>query len=201
MEMSVASRSGRVVGGILVTLVALWAMHGAIQATRGERLYQRVKFGSLKLADVPQRAQVLEQAFALRPTHYNLCTLAAEMQWHDRLHPQRGSSALARCQVWTQRGLSLNTRMPQLRIQHARLLAESDPLAAATYWADYVDDHYWNPYNQAVLCDFYARAGRIEQAASVLARIRGMGHHAWASQQLQHAVAREMALSPFAQER
>ena len=195
--MRIASRSGRLVVGGAVVLLSLWAAQEAIQAARGEALYRRVKFGDLKQAEPIAREQALDQAFAWRPTHYNLCTLAAEMQWHDRQHPTRGPHAVARCRVWTDRGLALNPYMPQLRIQHARLLAEQDPWAAATYWAQVVEEYYWNPYNQAVLCDFYARAGRIEQATMVLARIKGLEHHAWASQQLRLAIDREMSLSPF----
>ncbi len=195
--MSMASRVGRLTLGVIGMLLALGCTWGAWRATQGERLYRRVKFGDLRQADHRQREQVLQQAFVWRPSHYNLCTLAAEMQWHARQDPVAGSNALARCRVWTERGLALNPLMPQLRIQHARLLAEEDPFVAAEYWEGVVAEHYWNPYNQAVLCDFYARAGRIEQATLVLARIRGREHHAWASDQLRLAIDREMARSPF----
>lgn len=178
----------------LLFVVALAGVVHSARATVAYTLYHRAKYGSAR-HDVPAILRLAERAHRLYRRNYYLCILAAEQANYAGVVAD-GADAdrmLAVARFWIARGLDLNPYKRQLCLLNARLKAEDSPGDAVEFWAQYVDWHFWDPYNHAVLVELHAGAGQYAQAMSELKWVRGTVHFADAHRKLSEAWAREMA--------
>jgi hypothetical protein len=76
----------------------------------------------------------------------------------------------------------------------ARLIAEKDPDAAVAYWQEYVDWHYWEPFNHCALAEFHAIAGNFTEAFKALELIKGMEYYDEGLRRINERWRREMAM-------
>ena len=186
---------------LLVPLLFVIALAGLFQSTRAAlayTLYRKAKYGAA--ADDPVRVLKLsERSHGLYPYNYYLCIHAAETAYHAGLsredEAERGR-LLRSADYWCRRGLQLNPHKRALHLLRSRLLARSSPAEAAEWWAAYVDRHFWEPFNHAMLVEFRAQAGQFDKALESLEWVKGSAHYDRASEALQQAWRREMAPPP-----
>lgn len=113
------------------------------------------------------------RAQSLYPWNYYVCIRAAEASYYGSGEP-RSAQWKERIQVsraWCERGLRQNPWKSQLRRLKARLLWLESPRAAVDYWSAYVDWHYWEPHNHAVLAEMYGQLGDFKSAEKEMALI------------------------------
>jgi hypothetical protein len=191
-------RTWQTCGGALLVALGIFGAHYAWRASRAHLLYYHAKHGAGR-EDLPTILRSIEKAHRLYPHNYRFCTWAAEQAFHSRSEV-RGEEREGRCRAaenWTDVGLGLNRFSGPLQLLKARLLARRDPAAAAAGWARYVNWHFWEPYNHAVLVDLYASSGDFDRASDELDWVRGSEHYEWALGRLQDAWRKEMTLPPL----
>ncbi|MBL7077531.1 MAG: hypothetical protein ISS31_08665 [Kiritimatiellae bacterium] len=184
-------------GGALLVALGIFGAYYASRASRAYRLYHHAKYGDAR-EDLPAVLRSIEKAHRLYPHNYRFCTWAAEQAYKNR-NKVRGEDRERRCRAaenWTDVGLSLNHFSGPLHLLKARLLERRDPVAAVASWTKYVNWHFWEPYNHAVLVDLHASAGDFDRAADELDWVKGSEHYEWALGRLQDAWRQEMALPP-----
>ncbi|MDP6491676.1 MAG: hypothetical protein QGH42_13780 [Kiritimatiellia bacterium] len=183
--------------GALLIVLGAYCSHYAWRAARAHWIYKSAKYGPTQ-DDLSVALRSIERAHRLYPHNYRFCIWAAE-QAYTRRSEVGGTERQRRYRAaenWTDVGLALNPFSGPLQLVKARLLQKRDPAAAATGWAKYVEWHFWEPYNHAVLVDLYASAGDFTRAANALDWVKGSEHYEWAMGRLQDAWRAEMTLPP-----
>ena len=186
-------RTWQTCGGALLAAIGIFGAVYACRASRAHWLYYGAKYGAHR-DDVNAVLGACEAAHRLYPHNYYLCMWAAEQAYRGRkgLDGEARARRLRAATNWCDAGLALNSRTFKLYYLKAKLMARSDPAAAAAYWARYVDWHFWEPRNHALLVDLYARAGDFELASASLDWVRGSEYDAWARGKLKAAWQQEM---------
>jgi len=184
--------------GLLIFALSLWGALYAVRAARAQQLYHAGKYGAQENATPDSLAAGWNRSYALYPHNYHLCIAAAEKCWYSRyVEPNtEDPSRLADASLWCDRGLEANFYPSQLRLLKTHLLEKESLPDAAEYWEEYVDWHFWAPYNHAVLVDLYARVGDYTMASDSLERVKGSGHYKEAQEKLREAWQKEMAIPP-----
>ena len=157
---------------VLFGLAVAGLIHSA-RAAVAQHLYFRAKYGTPD-GQVWRTVALCGKASRWYPYDYYACLLAGERAF-GVTPPEKRSPSSPRWQIaseWCDRGLRLNWRSSELRLLKARLLADVSPGEAAVFWDEYVDWHFWEPFNHAVLVEFYVRAGELEKAEASLAWTR-----------------------------
>jgi hypothetical protein len=186
----------RLVGAVAILLGAF----GMVRATRAglaHATYHRLKYGRRSDATPPGLSRAdqarAERAHRLYPWNAGLCQWAADRAFYDGPGPDRLSEAERRrlADEWCQRGLALNPHDRPLRLIRARSLALGSPSAGLASWREYLDWHYWDPYNHAVLASLHAQAGDYERALDALEMAHGSPHDASTRAEILEAWRRE----------
>ncbi|NQU40440.1 MAG: hypothetical protein HQ523_10845 [Lentisphaerae bacterium] len=179
-------------GGAFLVAIGIFGCFYSARASRAHLLYQDAKYG-VRREDVPAVLRACETAHRIYPHNYNFCAWAAEQAYHSRntVHGEARARRLRAAESWCDVGLALNPFKSQLHLLKARLLEPLHPRAAAAHWARYVEWHFWEPYNHAVLVDLYASAGDFDHAAESLDWVRGSEHYEWALGRVQDAWKQE----------
>lgn len=166
--------AGLVVACLVMCLLLLHSMRAAASAL----FYHSVKYGRYAEAEPPCFATA-EWAHKAYPHNYHLCVWAGETAFYTagRVDAEESDRRYMLAAQWAMRGLQLNPYSSQLQLLHARMLAREDPCAAAESWREYVDWHYWEPFNHAVLAEFEAECGWFERAAESLLRAQRSSHY------------------------
>lgn len=153
---------------LVLLLTGGWGTVHAVRVAAAQVLYHAVKYGTQTDAD--ELLRLAEQAYRLYPFHYWLCAWAGELAYERRMAADGSEQArrVAAAETWCQRGLQVNPYLLELRELKARLLARKSPAAAAAYWREYVDWHFWFPDNHAFLAELYAEAGDFDLALEEL---------------------------------
>lgn len=185
-------RAARFAAGLLLVALAVAGVPYSLRASQSQWLYYRAKYGDWR-QDHTRAIAAAQRAHQLYPWNYNLCIWAAESAyygaWDAALGDRAASVQLA--QTWCDRGLALNTYKSPLRLLEVWLTAHTALPEAIRKWEAYVDWHFWEPYNHAVLVDLYSRNGQYEQALASLAFVndprleqeaRGKLRAAWAAE-------------------
>lgn len=182
-------------GVLLLAVAALGVWHSA-RASLSYMVYHHAKFTPPREYDRPETvARRCKDAHRFYPYNYYLCIWIAEKCWYAR-YDIDGSESAGRVELareWCDRGLALNTRKSQLRLLKTRLLAKRSIREAIDQWRDYVDWHFWEPHNHAVLVELYAEAGDFAGATKSLEWVKGSKHYAEAQLKLHKAWAKEAA--------
>ena len=183
-------------GLLLLVISAVGAVHG-VRAGLSQALYRQAKFGAGR--DNPRGIlRRCAAAHKLYPLNYYACIWAAEQAYYTvgQTRAAESDQRLLAAQTWCDRGLELNPYRSQLRLLKTRLLARTALPNAIEYWETYVNEHFWEPYNHAVLVDLYARAGRFEDASAALKWVEGSPHYNEARTQLTAAFTQEAMAPP-----
>lgn len=178
-------------GLLLLTLSLCGVVHGT-RASLAQAMYHQAKYGSAN-NDTERIINRCENAHGLYPYNYYFCIWTAEKAYYAGLNSD-GTNArrhTAAVRAWCDRGLALNFHKSQLRLLKTRLLENESLAAAIKYWEEYVDWHFWEPYNHAVLAEMYAGAGDFDKAIRSLRWVKGSEHYDKASARLQEAWKRE----------
>ena len=185
----------RVMAAMVTALLLLATLH-SLRTCIAQAGYMRLKYG--EAVDDANRAAVQHRArhlIALYPWNFYLCEWTGEQAFRGA-YSEPGASAsgdwIKHAEWWCRRGLALNPYKRKTRLLKARLLERSDPAAAAAYWAEYTDWHYWDPYNHAVQAEFCAQAGDLEGAERSLDLARGSPAAERAADALRRAWLREI---------
>ena len=180
--------------GLAVVLITV-AMAGLLHGTRAavaNAIYYRAKFGSLK--DRPDKIiAACEQAHRLYPFQHRFCLWTAEQAYVDRFDAagRERPDRLAAAETWCRRGLTLQPYSQALHLLNVRLTARASLRDAIDKWDEYVDWHFWDPYNHAVRVELYSRVGRFGEAAEALTWVRGSEYFQEARQTLDDAMRRD----------
>ena len=180
--------------GVLLLLLSCAGLWHSARAGLSYLVYHHVKFTPPREYDRPESAAMrCEAAHRFYPYNYYMCIWIAEKCWYER-YDVDGSESAARVSLarrWCDSGVDLNRRKSQLRLLKTRLLARDSVRDAIAQWKDYVDWHFWEPYNHAVLVELYAQEGDYAGAMESLAWVKGSKHYAEAHLALQKAWAKE----------
>ena len=186
-------------GAVLLLVSAAGALYSA-RASLSYMVYHHTKFTPPRAFAGPEgAARRCEVAYRLYPYNYYLCIWIAEKCWYARydIDGSESGTRLALAAKWCDRGLKLNMRKSQLRLLKTRLLAKGSVHDAIEHWLDYVDWHFWEPYNHAVLVGLYAEAGNYAEAMNSLQWVKGSKHYAEAHLKLQKSWADEISRPPI----
>lgn len=185
-------RSLRFFAALVLLLVSAAGTFHAVRAAAAAALYHRVKYGRCH-SDPVAIFRVSEQSIRLYPLNYYLCIWAAETAYYTSLRADTAEAErrLKIAEYWCDKGLYLNEYKSQLCLLKARLLRRRSPAAAAAYWREYVDWHFWEPYNHAVLVDLYAQSGDYDRALRALQWVKGSPYEEQARAWLRDAWKKE----------
>ncbi|MCK5849630.1 MAG: hypothetical protein KAH23_01850 [Kiritimatiellae bacterium] len=197
------SRLTRILCGLFLFVIAVVGIFHGSRAAMAYTIYHDAKFSSVGAYGPEAAARRSEDSYGFYAYNYYLCIWIAERCWYERYDSDGNESSrrvdLAR--VWCDRGLTLNKRKSQLRLLKTRLLARESLDEALVNWEDYVDWHFWEPYNHAVLVRYYAETGDFAGAVRSLKLIKGRKHYAEAHMAIQKAWEKEIALAPGIREK
>lgn len=159
--------------GLCVCVLALIWVGQSVRAGLAQWFYYHAKYGK-PVPAVDRLNDLCRRAYTLYPHNYYFSTLAAETAYSSA---QQSEADVRRqwiqdAAVWCERGLRQNWWKSQMRRLKARLLWATSPSESIRFWKTYVDWHYWEPYNHAVLAEMYGEMGDFEMAESTLALIR-----------------------------
>jgi hypothetical protein len=182
------------VGAVLLVACACFVLWRGVPAVRGYTLYYQVKYGALRDAAPVERVGLLAQVYAWLPGQYYVCLLASDICWDAYLstHGDESADWAAQSLSWCERGLDTGCGLPSFYSRKASLLARESMRAAASYWEWYVDRVYWHPPNQSLMCELYAEAGMLEEAAERLALLEGFPEYETAAALFRNAVHAQM---------
>ena len=181
--------------GLLLLLISCLGLWQAARAGLSYIIYHRAKFDPPSEYGPVAAARHCDVAQALYPYNYYMCIWVSEKCWYARYDSdgEESTERVALAQEWCDRGLALNMRKSQLRRLKTRLLARDSVREAIDHWKDYVDWHFWEPYNHAVLVALYSRTGDYAAAMNSLAWTKGSKHYAEAHLTLQKSWSAEIA--------
>ncbi|MGQ9661430.1 MAG: hypothetical protein ACUVWX_03720 [Kiritimatiellia bacterium] len=178
---------------VLLVLSLPGLVHG-ICAALAQRLYHEAKYGGAA-HDVDTILRHCTAAQRLYPFNYYFHIWAAENAYY-RSREAAEATAQARlleaARQWCDTGLRQNHYRSELRTLKMRLLEMESVEKAIAYWKSYLEWHFWEPYNHAVMVELYAKAGQFEQAIEEMKWVRGTRHYEEAKQKLHAAWAQEI---------
>ena len=134
-----------------------------------------------------------ESASHIYSANYYACILAAETAYFSSfgLSDKDAAENINKSQKWCDKGLKANSYRMQLHRLKTCLMARSSIPDAARYWERCVDWQFWEPANQALLVELYARTGQYEKAVDSLILIKESSYYAEASGRLNDAWKKE----------
>jgi tetratricopeptide (TPR) repeat protein len=191
------NRTFQRLAGATALLLGLAGIAHASRAGLAHAIYHRLKYGS-RAEGVPpglSRADqsTAERAHGLYPWNASLCEWVADCAFYDGPGPDDLDEPERRrlARLWCQRGLALNRYGRPLHLIRARERAIESAPAGLACWREYLDWHYWDPYNHAVLASLHAKAGEYEHALDALEMARDSEHYAVARAEILEAWRRE----------
>ena len=187
----------RIVAGVFLLVISAAGVYHGARAALAQSTYFIAKYGSARnnTRGILRRC---ETASRLYPYNYNFCVWAAETAFNDSVAREKSntSGTADDAAYWCDRGLKLNFYNGQLRRLKTCILRENSLGEALNFWEDYVDWHFWDPYNHAVLVELYADSGDFARAAESLKLIKGTKEFKAASERLNQAWQREKIPPP-----
>lgn len=174
--------------------VSVLGITRGIRASAAYFLYNKAKYGS---ANDDAGAVLAKAATAQRfyPYNYYFCIWAAEKCYYEQFKPDSDRKyLLASVDYWCDQGLRQNQYKRELRMLRARLLAEDSPADAVEYWGQYLDWHYWDPFNHSAMAEFHAMAGDYDKAFEALEVIKGMKYYEEGLRRVKDQWNKEMAI-------
>ncbi len=176
----------------LIGVSFLGAIH-SMRAGISQALYRRARY-SVAAEDAHAVLRLCHRAHRLYAWNYSVCSLAAERAYYasPRGDPSEERRLLAATEHWTAVGLALNPYIPELNLLRVRLLARESLSEAIQHWERYVDWHFWEPHNHAVMAELYAENGDFNKAYRSLSWTKRTEHYAPTREAILRAWQREM---------
>ncbi|MCX7591089.1 MAG: hypothetical protein N2255_05615 [Kiritimatiellae bacterium] len=178
---------------LLLVFSGAGVIHG-VRAGRAQVLYHDAKY-SIAAHEPDGILRRCEVAQKLYPFNYYFHIWAAENAWRAYLGAAANEGRtrwLEAARFWCDTGLACNPYRSELRTLKMRLLAMDSVEEAIRYWRSYLDWHFWEPYNHALMVELYAKAGDFERAVAEMRWVRGSRHYEDARRILDEAWAREV---------
>jgi len=180
---------------MLFLCVSVLGITRGIRASAAYFLYHQARYGSAA-EDLSSILAGCATAYRYYPYNYYFAIWAAEHAYYEgeAAEGKEREYLMRTADYWCERGLRLNPYKSQLRMMRARLIGMVSPAEAAEYWADYVDWHYWEPFNHCALAEFYAKAGDFDKAFKAIEVIKGMPYYEEGMKRINEQWRREMAM-------
>ena len=182
--------------GTVLCLFSGWMTGYAARVSLAQQIHHAAKYGIHKDAASEELSDYWERSTKLYPHNYHLYIWAAEKCWYSRyIKPGvEDTSRLTAAGRWCSSGLKANYYSSQLRLLKTHLIERESVADAVEYWEDYVDWHFWSPYNHVVLVDLYVKAGDFVRASESLEWVRNSKYYKEASRKLDDAWQKEMSM-------
>lgn len=183
---------------VILLLISVAGVTRGVGASAAYFLYYQTKYGDVG-RDVSRGLASCAIAARYYPYNYYFAIWSSENSYYESLRSEHPDSEylIRATEYWCSYGLRLNPYRSQLRMMKARLLARSDPAAGAEYWGEYVDWHYWEPFNHCALAEFHAKAGDFNKAFLALEVIKGMEYHQEGLRRVNEAWKKEKVMPPL----
>lgn len=167
---------------ILGLFLAVFSLFGALYAERAckaQWIYFNSKYGSRSKESLEAITANCSEAYAIYPHNYYFSIYVSERNYYERKASDGPGQddRLLKAALWCDRGLKQNFHKSQLRLLKTRLLARTSLDDAIVFWEEYVQWHFWEPYNHAVLAEMYAKRGDFSKAAQSLQWLKGTKHY------------------------
>jgi hypothetical protein len=165
--------------GAVLLLAGIVAAAYSVRVAAAQVFYFRAKHAG-PAPDTETVLALCESGHRLYPFNFNLAVWAADRAFDmaDGLDEFSGRGMFAVSEQWCERALRLNPCRRPARLRMTELVRRCSPAEALLIWQDYVDEHFWDPFNQALLARLRADVGDYEGAERALALTRGTQHHA-----------------------
>lgn len=162
---------------VLFLAASLLGVAHSIRVEVAQSIYFNIKYGAARndLSAIFKRSEIAHRIY---PFNYYLCMWVAETAYENGC--AGGTESQEQINIarrWCDRGLKLNFYRSELREIKTRLLARESPDAAVSYWKEYVNWHFWEPYNHGVMAELLAGAGRFDLAEKALYWVKGSDHY------------------------
>jgi hypothetical protein len=180
---------------MLMLAVSVPCIFRGIRASVASGLYYQAKYGSARdnLRGILSRC---EMAYNFYPYNYYFCIWSAEQSYYTAmgLKGRERESLLNSAGWWCDIGLRLNRHKSQLRLLKTRLMTERSLPDAVKFWENYVDWHFWEPYNHAVLVELYCMSGDMEKAMDAIRFVKDSKYYDEASMRLSEAWKKDVKI-------
>jgi hypothetical protein len=187
------ARSASWLAGAVLALLGLAGGAEALRAGRGHALYRAVRYRDGAGLASGEAARRMERAYRWYPHNVYASIWTAERAYYseagDALSPEH--EALA--ERWCARGLRQNRYRREVRLLQTYLLLRRDPAAALDCWRRYTAWDFWNPFNQYILAELFARNGEFYRARLALRWTVGSPYEAAARRAIRAAWTREIS--------
>jgi hypothetical protein len=186
------NKTARICAGVVLAVLAGYGVFYSACSALAYRWYHHAKYGA-SARDPNAIFRLCEAAHRLYPHNYYFSAWTAEQAYHGRANVTavEAQRRLGIARYWCSIGLAENRFNSQLRLLKARLLQSESPAKAAEYWQTYVQWQFWDPYNHAVLVEFFVANGDLERAAEALKWVKGSPWYDWAAGLLREAWKQE----------
>jgi hypothetical protein len=183
--------------GLSLTALSVPALVYSVRATRAFATYHRVRWrpGDLTPADLLRRC---DEAYPLYRHNYRLSLTATDTAFtagEAEADFDRADMLLQAAEDWCDRGLEENGLHMELRSIKARLIAYGSRKEAVAYWDRYLDWHFWDPMNHALMVDLSVDAGDLARAEAALQWLKGSRYYVPALKRIE-AARKAQALPP-----
>jgi len=187
-------RTIRILLGIAFCMLGIFGCVYSIRVTKAQRLYYLVEYGDLTNAAPNVVESTCAAAYDIYPHNFNVSARAARTLWLRAFSStvDDKASVIDQTEFWCDRGLIENPYSLSLKYRKAELISLSSANDAADYWTEFVDWQFWSSQNLSILVKYYARAGRLVEAAEVLSLLKGHPDYKKSSMFLRKAWAAEM---------
>lgn len=183
--------SGRFAGGLLLLIFCAGLFFYGVRVSLAQSLYNQAKF-SLPEMNVKAVLRRCESAHRLYPHNYYFTLYAAERSYHAaETDNDIRNELLFSAEKWCETAFQQNPYRSSINLLKARLLARDSIHTAIDFWHDYVEWHFWEPYNHLVQIELYLQAGMLEEAMDALPWVKGSRYEKEAQQLIDEAWQRE----------
>ena len=185
-----------IIAGALLCVCSVLMAGYAAKVSLAQQIYHTAKYRLQKDSTPEELSDYWKRSSELYPHNYHLYIFAAENFWYncDIDTETEDRSRLIAAEMWCNRGLNANYYSSQLRLLKTHLLEKKSVAAAIEYWEDYVDWHFWSPYNHAVLVDLYVKSGDFVHASDSLEWVKKTKYYKKTKQKLDNAWEKEMSM-------
>lgn len=154
----------------------------SLRAELAQRLYHHIKFGATQpvFDELVSQARLAQDLY---PCNYRLCEWVAQKAW-EQYAATNSTVPLKDVTEWATAAAGLNPYPRNIREVRRKCFEAESLREAISYWAEFVDWSFWDPYNHAVLLELYVRSGNVE---GVLAEMKWVRNTAYASRAVELA--------------
>jgi hypothetical protein len=181
-------------GVILALLIfSILGMVHSVRALVAQSLYHYGRYGMGSKESPARIAELCSTAHKLYPYNYNFCVWAGKQAFYGRQEADDVGAVelLIQARRWGDAAYAMNPRNSEAVHLKTEALSIDSLDEAISLWEDFVNWHFWEPFNQWVLFDLYERAGRLDQAEMTMYWLQETEYAERAESMLRSAWARK----------